>query len=153
MTTTPGDEGQPPDPYQPPPGPEHGSWEQQAPQQPGPYDQPAHDQPAYGQPSGYYAPPGGGYAPDHPKATTSLVLGILGVVLCQVLAPFAWVIGRRTVKEIDDSHGQLGGRGSAQAGYVMGIIGTILLALALLFVLFMFVVVVIFANTSGSTTF
>jgi hypothetical protein len=71
---------------------------------------------------------------DHPRATTSLVLGILGVVLCQVLAPFAWSIGKSTVTEIDASGGALGGRGVAQAGYVLGIVGTVMLALAILWV-------------------
>ena len=80
----------------------------------------------YGAAPAYYA------APDHPKATTSLVLGILGVVLCQVLGPFAWVMGKRTLGEIDASHGRLGGRGAAQAGYVLGIVGTVILALSVL---------------------
>jgi uncharacterized membrane protein YjgN (DUF898 family) len=75
------------------------------------------------------------YAPDHPKATTSLILGILGIVICGIIAPFAWRMGKRTVAEIDASHGQLGGRGSAQAGYILGLIGTILLGLGLLFVI------------------
>jgi len=72
------------------------------------------------------------YAPDHPRATTSLVLGILGLVVCGLIAPFAWRIGKRTLDEIDGSHGQLGGRGTAQAGYVLGIIGTVVLLLGLL---------------------
>ena len=67
------------------------------------------------------------YAPDHPKATTSLVLGILGIVICGIIAPFAWRMGKRAVDEIDASQGQLGGRGQAQAGYILGVIGTILL--------------------------
>jgi predicted benzoate:H+ symporter BenE len=72
------------------------------------------------------------YPPDHPRATTSLVLGILGIVACQVLAPFAWVIGKRTVAEIDAARGMVGGRSAAQAGYVMGVVGTALLGLSLL---------------------
>ncbi len=61
----------------------------------------------------------------------ALVLGILGVVTCQVVAPFALVVGRNTMKEIDASQGSLGGRGMAQAGYILGIIGTVFLALLL----------------------
>jgi hypothetical protein len=57
------------------------------------------------------------------------VLGILGVVLCQVISPFAWVTGKRTLSEIDASQGRLGGRGQAQAGYILGIVGTVLLGL------------------------
>ena len=84
----------------------------------------------YGQP-GYGQQPMG-YAPDHPRATTALVLGILGLVVCGLVAPFAWRIGRRTLDEIDGSQGRLGGRGTAQAGYVLGIVGTALLLLGLL---------------------
>ena len=43
-------------------------------------------------------PPPGGYppsAPNHPQAITILVLGILSLVACQVLGPFAWVMGNR----------------------------------------------------------
>jgi hypothetical protein len=105
-----------------------------------PYGQPAYGQPPYGQPP-YGQPPYGqpgypavGYPPDHPRATTSLVLGILGIVICGIVAPFAWQMGRRTVQEIDASNGQLGGRGAAQAGYVLGVIGTVLLGIGLVLV-------------------
>jgi hypothetical protein len=68
-----------------------------------------------------------GFRGEHPRATTALVLGILGLVLCQVLSPFAWLVGGRAVREIDASRGALGGRGSANAGRILGIIGTVLL--------------------------
>ncbi len=77
--------------------------------------------------------PGYGYRPDHPRATVSLVLGIVSLVLCSILGPVAWVIGGRTVSEIDASGGQYGGRGQAMAGKVCGIIATVLLALGILF--------------------
>jgi uncharacterized membrane protein YjgN (DUF898 family) len=90
--------------------------------------------------------------PDHPKATTSLVLGILGVVLCQVLSPFAWVTGKRTLAEIDASQGRLGGRGQAQTGYVLGIVGTVLLGLGLAFLVIYGVIgVVALAGLAGSS--
>jgi TRAP-type C4-dicarboxylate transport system permease small subunit len=78
--------------------------------------------------------PGFPYGPraDQRQATTALVLGILGLVICGLLAPFAWSIGRKSMQEIDASGGALGGRGKAQAGYIMGIIGTVLLAVAVL---------------------
>jgi hypothetical protein len=79
-------------------------------------------------------PPGQPYygaVPDHPRATTALVLGILGLVACSVLAPFAWSTGKKAVDEIDAAGGRLGGRGQAQAGYIMGVIGTVLLGLGL----------------------
>jgi hypothetical protein len=111
MTNTPGDRPEQPEQPSPP-------HRQPYPQQPYP-------------PAGYPMP----YAPEHPKATTSLVLGVLSIVLCQVLGPVAWWMGKRTLDEIDASGGRYGGRGAAQAGYVMGVVGTVLLSLALIFVL------------------
>jgi Domain of unknown function (DUF4190) len=80
------------------------------------------------QPGGYHAPP----PQDHPRATTALVLGILSLVCLQILGPFAWNIGKKAMNEIDASGGRMGGRGQAQAGYVLGIISTVLLGLWLL---------------------
>ena len=77
------------------------------------------------------------------------MLGILGIVICGIIAPFAWRIGKRTVDEIDASNGQLGGRGPAQAGYIMGIIGTILLGLGLLFGVLLVVIGIIGAASSS----
>ncbi|MFL6135801.1 MAG: DUF4190 domain-containing protein [Nocardioidaceae bacterium] len=134
--TNSGDEQRRPDPYDPY-GPQH---PQQQPYGQPPYGQPGSGQPPYGHPG--YGQPSMAYAPDHPKATTALVLGILGMVVCGVLAPFAWWIGKRTLNEIDGSHGQLGGRGTAQAGYVLGIIGTVLLLLGLLAGLLVMVLVI-----------
>ncbi|MFB9315636.1 hypothetical protein [Nocardioides plantarum] len=75
-----------------------------------------------------------GPPPDHPSASTVLVLGILGLVLCQVLSPVAWVLGGRTLREIDASGGRYGGRGTVNAGRICGIVGTIILVLSLLLV-------------------
>lgn len=120
-----------------------GWWQQQA------GGDPAPPPPGYGAPPppGYGAPPPAGYAVDHPQTTTVLVLGILGVVLCQVVAPFAWVMGRRVLREIDASGGRIGGRGPAQAGYVLGIVGTVMLGVGLLFlVVYAVVAFAIFAG-------
>lgn len=98
-------------------------------------------QPPYGLPQGYAGTPGYGYAPiapKHPQATTALVLGIIGLVgtfICLLpilLAPIAWVIGGKAVKEIDSSPQSYSGRDQAQAGRIMGIIGTVLLILGVL---------------------
>lgn len=88
--------------------------------------------PGYPAPGGYGGP-GNVMRQDHPKATLSLVLGIVALVLCQILGPFAWTIGGRAVKDIDASAGRLGGRGQAQAGRILGIIATVLLILGILF--------------------
>ncbi|MDX6326855.1 MAG: hypothetical protein QOK15_3209 [Nocardioidaceae bacterium] len=123
----PSDPNQPGYGQQPPPyDPSQGGYGQQPPS----YDP---NQGGYGQ----APPPMGGYAPpqNHPRAVTALVLGILGVVCCSILAPFAWAIGKKAVNEIDASGGRYGGRGQAQAGYILGIIGTVLLILGLLFLI------------------
>lgn len=138
MSTPPGDQppyGEPPEQPHQQPGQPAGGW-----QQPGqPY-------PGYGYGQyGYPAAP-----PDHPKATTAMVLGIVGLVACQIISPFAWSVGKRTLREIDASGGRLGGRGQAQAGYILGIVGTIFLGLGLLFMLVYFVIVIIAIGASNA---
>ena len=159
MTNPPGDDERPQDPYQQPYGQQPPGHDQPYGQQPP--TQPYGQQPGYGPPPGYGQPPYGGAPgyggqpappPDHPKATTALVLGILGIVICGVLAPFAWRIGKRTVDEIDASHGQLGGRGAAQAGYILGLIGTVLLALGLVLVVLLVLGAVVTTVTSSTST-
>ncbi|WP_205473897.1 hypothetical protein [Nocardioides sp. SYSU D00038] len=119
-----------------------------APQQP--YGQPQYSQPPYGQPqANQYGQPQYAAAPDHPQATTVLVLGILGLVLCQVLAPFAWVMGNRVVREIDASGGAYAGRGSANAGRICGIVGTVLIGVTVL--IFAFVLVVAIGTSTALT--
>jgi Domain of unknown function (DUF4190) len=94
--------------------------------------------PPSGPPTG---PPGPGYGynygprPNHPQAVTALVLGILSLVVCSILGPFAWNIGARAVAEIDTSNGALDGRGMANAGRICGMIATILMILGLILVL------------------
>ena len=97
------------------------------------YGQQSGQEGGYGYPAA--PPPQGSWGQprqDHPRAILSLILGIVGLVLCGVAAPFAWVIGKRAVDEIDASGGRLGGRGVAQAGKILGIIGTVLVILGLL---------------------
>ncbi len=93
-----------------------------------------------------YPPPGYGYpyaqavpqAPKHGQATTAMVFGIVslaGLVLCIVpilVAPVAWILGAKAVKEIDANPAAYSGRSEANAGKIMGIVGTCLLVLVLL---------------------
>lgn len=148
----PGDpSGQQPD-DQPGPTGSTGSGEpQDAPQQPygaqPPPQQPWGAQPPPQQPYAgqqpYGAAPGQWQVlPKHPKATLVLVLGILGLVVCQVLGPFAWVMGNRAVAEIDANPGVWDGRGEAQAGRILGIISTVILILSVLVLAFVFVLAI-----------
>ena len=92
--------------------------------------------PGYGPPGyGAYPPP----PPNHPQATTTLVLGILGIVVCGLVGPFAWSMGNRAVREIDASGGRLGGRTEANVGRILGMVSTVLLILGFVLVIVLFV--------------
>jgi hypothetical protein len=150
---------------QQPPGPSQGGF-------------PAGPGPGYGPPPNPYAPPNeyaapqspygapyqpayaGGQLPDHPSATTAMVLGIIGLaglVFCAgitlVLSPAAWIVGGKAVREIDASGGRYTGRDRAAAGKVMGIIGTVLLALGILAIIaFVVLIVAVGSSDSGSSS-
>lgn len=98
----------------------------------------------------------GGALPDHPSATTAMVLGIIslvGIALCAgitlILAPAAWVVGAKAVRQIDEAPGRYAGRDRAQAGRIMGIIGTVLLVLGVLAIIAI-VVLAVSVGTSDS---
>lgn len=90
--------------------------------------QPQTPQAAYGQPVGHQAAyqPAGPVLPKHPQTTTVLILGILSLIVCGVLGPFAWVIGGRALKEIDASPDTWDGRNEINIGRILGIVATIL---------------------------
>lgn len=149
---------QPANPYGQPTPP--GGWPPPPPTQPyQPYQQPYQQQPyGYGQPASPYAVPS--YAmPQDKGATTALVLGIaglaLGLTLCLgigfIVSPFALFTGLAARRRIDASGGQLGGRGNAQAGFIMGVLGTILLVLFILAVIAVVVVAVIGLSQDSSS--
>jgi hypothetical protein len=130
----------PPPGHQPPPPPGYG---QQPP--PGYGQQPPNWGNAYPPPP-QYPPPGYGYPypqfapqpPKHGQATPAMVFGIVSLaglfacVLPILLAPVAWILGAKAVKEIDANPAAYSGRSEANAGKIMGIIGTCLLVLVLI---------------------
>ncbi|GAA3548357.1 hypothetical protein GCM10022419_030820 [Nonomuraea rosea] len=79
--------------------------------------------PHYG-PSAYGAPP-----QTHPHGTTILVLGILSLVVCTFIGPFAWVMGNTALREIDESGHYYDNRSAVQAGRICGIISSAMLIL------------------------
>jgi hypothetical protein len=128
--------GQPEQPAPPPYG---------APQQP-PYGAPG---PGYPQQQPYQQPYGQSYQPPYGQAPygmappndglgiAAMVVGIASLVfMCAygiglLGSPAALIMGRISMKRIARSEGTLGGRGFAQAGFILGIIGTVLLVLAI----------------------
>jgi Domain of unknown function (DUF4190) len=79
--------------------------------------------------------PGGAYAPvmgppTDGQATLALVLGIVGLACCGgIISPVALFIGNSSRHRIQNSGGTVGGGGLATAGFILGIIGTAILAL------------------------
>lgn len=118
-------------------------------------------------PPGYQpapAPYGFQQLPPHPEANNAMVFGIVGLclsVMCGGLgvfvAPFGWIKGKRAMAEIDANPTTYGGRGNAQAGFITGLIGTILGALFLLFwvvyIVFIIVMIVVTSREADTTTF
>ena len=96
-----------------------------------------------GYPPPYYVPP------KHPQAVTAMVLGILGIAVCGILAPIAWSIGGKAVREIDANPSAYSGRSEANAGKIMGIVGTCLIVLGIVAVIGVFALSASFAATSG----
>jgi hypothetical protein len=105
----------------------------------------------YGQPYPY----AGGSRPNHPQAGLALGLGLGGVIgafvcgLPLLLSPFAWAIGHRVRREIRESRGQYDGDGMAQAGMILGIVGTVLLVLAVLGLALLAIVLVADSGSSN----
>ena len=66
---------------------------------------------------------------EHPEGSTILVLGILSLVICGLLGPFAWSKGNRALAEMDrQPNVNWSNRGNVRAGQICGIISSCLLA-------------------------
>ena len=94
--------------------------------------------------SNQYPPPpspGMGYpAPQNSsKATTALILGIIGLAVCSPVGIAAIVVGKQAREEIARSGGALGGEGFAKAGVILGWIAVAFMILGALFFILFFV--------------
>lgn len=88
--------------------------------------------------------------PEQSQATTVLVLGILGFAVCQLLSPFAWVMGNTEIAAIDAGRRPADQRTIANVGRILGIIGTVIVLLMILGVVVMIVVAAVDAGASSS---
>lgn len=86
--------------------------------------------------------------PEKSEAVTALVLGILGFVACQLLSPFAWQIGKRELEAMDAGRRDPKDRSMATAGKVLGIVGTVIMGLMLIGLVF-FLIFAVAASSSG----
>ena len=71
------------------------------------------------------------------QALWSMILGIVGIVCCQLAAPVAWYLGRAEIKLVDAGQSARENRGMAMAGMILGIVGTVLLILSLIWIFFL----------------
>ncbi len=92
---------------------------------------------------------GGGYSynyrpagAEHPNAIPALVLGIVGLVLFPLVAPLAWHLAAKGQREaaLDPDRWRSGGM--LTAGKILGIIGTVFLALGMLMIGFFILMIV-----------
>lgn len=105
--------------------------------------------PPYGQEPPYgYPPPG--YGAEHPQGTTVLVLGILSLVICGLIGPFAWSMGNRALREIDAAPpGYFRNRGNIVAGRICGMVASILLIVSVVFIVIFFGIVASVSSSNG----
>lgn len=124
---------------------------QQPPRQPPGYQQPGNPPPGFPA-QGFGTSP----LPKHPQAQTALILGIVALAggatcLLPILAsPFAWYYGVKAKREMEAEPGRWSGQSDAQAGFVMGMIGTagiVLGVLALGAIISIFALVAVSANS------
>ena len=83
--------------------------------------------------------------PEQSQATLALVLGIFSLICLPVLGPFAWTIGNNELKGIDAGRRDPANRGLANAGKILGIIGTVLIVVLVGFL----VITVVAVNLAG----
>lgn len=98
------------------------------------YDQPMH------QPSTHQRPlePG--------RGGLVLTLGILSLVACALLGPFAWAMGKGDLRKMDDGLMDNRDRSITQGGMICGVISSVLLILSLLLVVVWFVAMFLFGS-------
>jgi len=89
--------------------------------------------------------PRGNYQPH--RGSTILVLGILSIVLCTPLGPFAWIMGSGDLQKIRAGTMDPEGEGLTKAGYICGIIGSVLLIFHAIY--FGFLAFVLFSAKGG----
>ena len=91
-----------------------------------------------------YVPTTGYYyhrVPEHPSSTPALVWGLLGLFIFPPFAYVALAMGARGRREVAMDPGRYGDTGQLTAGWILGIIGSVLCSIYILFILFMLAVV------------
>ena len=101
------------------------------------------------------SPPGqttGSPAPESAssQAVIALVLGIVGLLFCQPIGIAAWIIGAKERKAIERGESPEAGMGLATAGWILGIIDTVLTILVFIGLIIFFVLIIIGSFAAGA---
>ncbi|MGF1600305.1 MAG: hypothetical protein ACFCVK_25970 [Acidimicrobiales bacterium] len=67
--------------------------------------------------------------PEQSQATAAFVLGLLGMFVFPLLAPFAWAMGTRELRSIEDGRRSPENRQLARIGQILGLLMSLLLVL------------------------
>jgi hypothetical protein len=84
---------------------------------------------ATGQDLGYAPVRAAEYAPH--RGMMILIFGILGLVVCSIFAPIAWIMGNGDLKEIRAGRMDPEGESLTNVGRILGMVGSILAVLSL----------------------
>ncbi len=68
------------------------------------------------------------------NATLILVLGIVGLLCCNLLGPVVWYMGKQELQGIAEGRIAAVNEGTAKAGMILGMIGTALLVFGILWI-------------------
>ena len=70
------------------------------------------------------------------NSTLILVLGIVGLLCCNLLGPIVWYMGKQELQGIAEGRIAAANEGTAKAGMILGMIGTALLVFGILWIFF-----------------
>jgi len=88
--------------------------------------------------------------PEESQAVVSLVLSLIGIVACGgVLCPVGWWYGNKEIKAIDAGLRDPTKRDLAMAGKIIGIVGTLLVAVTIIAFVGIFIVAALSAAASA----
>lgn len=71
--------------------------------------------------------PVGGSPQEQGRGTLILILGILSLIVCAILGPFAWLMGKADLAKMDQGLMDAKDQGITKAGMICGMIATILI--------------------------
>ena len=80
------------------------------------------------------------------RASTILVYGILGLMVCQLLAIAAWRMGNDDLREMEFGQMDPSGRDLTNAGRICGMVATVILIFQLVVMLIVFAAMLLSAN-------